>query len=1059
MSTPNTLSYLIQFKTDIAVLDKTVAWLEKAQRRVQEYNATMQNGAAAVNTALQAAAGLFAVNALKGYVDEAVKMRQAQGQLDQALRRTGQYSAEYSKQLAAQADAAETLTGIDSTRIAAVQRELVLAGVKKQDLAELTGLTLDYAAAREVEAGAAAKLVGQTLRGEADSVRGLGIELDLSKGRIEAVKEAFGRFRGQAEESTNSLPKGMRDFAKASDDAKKAAGNLVIEISTPALEGFAKGLKTTEESLKAMTGTGNATVDMIKSLAGTLGGFVGRNLNTIIALAAGFLGVKAAIYAVNQASVLLGSTWVMLTGQQFLPMMASIQGLSREFGVLKSATLSWQGTLGTGMLMAADFAVFYQLGKALGALPWKAIEEQESQIYNEVNGVTDAYLNQWDKVKSLSEAEALRMKQAEQYKKTQEEIAALEGAKKVSETKSTKPYGTNFRGNMDYIPAGTPKGGFEHTDQLRLNYLKTQAEVMGVVTTATSDPKWIAQKVEANKPKAERDAELQRADLVRKKELIGLENQLTAAQAARNQPEIDRLQRLIEEKKLNEDWKQFGTEAAALVQSRLQAEDQARTKARKEQEDAFALATEQQLAELQANRAEQDRLALLEMEKKLRIELQALGAGGEPLIQQRLAAEKARLDRESALAVLKAKSTVAESDLAHAEAQRGAITGNTLLDENTKRLRLAQNTEEYRKVLAQVLELKLQERKLAVDKAEQASLDAEIKSLTDRGATYGASDLPVSRANRASLDYQNRANPTDHYQTAGAGMMGGAQDFVTSLGTAADSAAAAVTGTLNTALSSTSDLLYNVISGATSMKDAWGQATLAIGRQFLRMITDMVAKMIWRNTVERALTALGVTTHGAGEAAKTTATTTGGGIRLLVTIKEALASVYHGAVAAFEAMASIPYVGPFVAAAAMAAALAGGISLVSKISHADGGLITGAGGPRDDRIPALLSNGEYVIPAHRVQQYGAGFFEAIRSGSYLADNASAALASRGAALQSFGPAGASMPAASAGGGEAPNVHVNFGAFNNQQHAQSWLETQQGEKYMVNFLKRRGFSNG
>jgi hypothetical protein len=184
---------------------------------------------------------------------------------------------------------------------------------------------------------------------------------------------------------------------------------------------------------------------------------------------------------------------------------------------------------------------------------------------------------------------------------------------------------------------------------------------------------------------------------------------------------------------------------------------------------------------------------------------------------------------------------------------------------------------------------------------------------------------------------------------------------------------------------------------------------------------------------------------------------------MLVWIKEALASVYKGAIEAFSAMASIPYVGPFLGAAAMAAAIGGGIALVAKIGHADGGLITGPGGPRDDRVPAMLSAGEYVIPAHRVAQYGPGFFDALRNGSLnlaaLSANAQGALADRGSALQAASAPAAAAAASSSGGGEAPNVHVAFGAFNNQQHAKDWLSSQDGERYMVNFLKRRGYKNG
>lgn len=42
---------------------------------------------------------------------------------------------------------------------------------------------------------------------------------------------------------------------------------------------------------------------------------------------------------------------------------------------------------------------------------------------------------------------------------------------------------------------------------------------------------------------------------------------------------------------------------------------------------------------------------------------------------------------------------------------------------------------------------------------------------------------------------------------------------------------------------------------------------------------------------------------------------------------------------------------------------------------ASGGLIRGPGGPRDDEIPAFLSNGEFVIQAEAVNRFGPAFFD------------------------------------------------------------------------------------
>jgi hypothetical protein len=46
-----------------------------------------------------------------------------------------------------------------------------------------------------------------------------------------------------------------------------------------------------------------------------------------------------------------------------------------------------------------------------------------------------------------------------------------------------------------------------------------------------------------------------------------------------------------------------------------------------------------------------------------------------------------------------------------------------------------------------------------------------------------------------------------------------------------------------------------------------------------------------------------------------------------------------------------------------------------RVDARRGGKITGPGGPRTDSIPAKLSNGEYVIPAHIVRKLGTDFFD------------------------------------------------------------------------------------
>lgn len=48
----------------------------------------------------------------------------------------------------------------------------------------------------------------------------------------------------------------------------------------------------------------------------------------------------------------------------------------------------------------------------------------------------------------------------------------------------------------------------------------------------------------------------------------------------------------------------------------------------------------------------------------------------------------------------------------------------------------------------------------------------------------------------------------------------------------------------------------------------------------------------------------------------------------------------------------------------------------------NGGKVRGPGGPRDDRVPAMLSNGEYVLPADTVDAVGVNRLEALRDATH-----------------------------------------------------------------------------
>jgi hypothetical protein len=52
----------------------------------------------------------------------------------------------------------------------------------------------------------------------------------------------------------------------------------------------------------------------------------------------------------------------------------------------------------------------------------------------------------------------------------------------------------------------------------------------------------------------------------------------------------------------------------------------------------------------------------------------------------------------------------------------------------------------------------------------------------------------------------------------------------------------------------------------------------------------------------------------------------------------------------------------------------------NNAGFATGGFVSGPGGPTSDSIPAMLSNGEYVISAEAVRKFGVGYLDALNSG-------------------------------------------------------------------------------
>jgi hypothetical protein len=94
-------------------------------------------------------------------------------------------------------------------------------------------------------------------------------------------------------------------------------------------------------------------------------------------------------------------------------------------------------------------------------------------------------------------------------------------------------------------------------------------------------------------------------------------------------------------------------------------------------------------------------------------------------------------------------------------------------------------------------------------------------------------------------------------------------------------------------------------------------------------------------------------------------------------ITEIAISTATGAINAYKSLAGIPYVGPFLGAAAAAAVVAYGAERTSQVrSAAQGGVVPNSIGGSRDRVPTLLEPGEIIVPKalapNFVQTFGRG---------------------------------------------------------------------------------------
>lgn len=288
----------------------------------------------------------------------------------------------------------------------------------------------------------------------------------------------------------------------------------------------------------------------------------------------------------------------------------------------------------------------------------------------------------------------------------------------------------------------------------------------------------------------------------------------------------------------------------------------------------------------------------------------------------------------------------AKQKLLDLDLRRARVEGSfSLTDAQKFRERVALLSQEETLLKSVVAEL---EKRVALSKDEAEKSKAQSALDTFQGS------LAAVQKERAGLG----ANP----DSIGEQLQARIAQLQNSMGTLAQSVGNVFGNVFAGIFGGLSDAITGIIMGTKTAAQAFGQFGISVLTNFIQMIVQAI---LWAKLAVPILTALGVLTGGATAA-------TGSAMTIAAVTSAVAATTALGAVNA-----------------------------------ATGGLVVGPGTGTSDSIPARLSNREFVIPNERVEEFGPGFFEGIRTGKIRPEDVGG------------GRSGSASGSSSASGGRAP----------------------------------------
>ena len=163
-------------------------------------------------------------------------------------------------------------------------------------------------------------------------------------------------------------------------------------------------------------------------------------------------------------------------------------------------------------------------------------------------------------------------------------------------------------------------------------------------------------------------------------------------------------------------------------------------------------------------------------------------------------------------------------------------------------------------------------------------------------------------------------------------------------------------------------------------------------------------------------------------------------------IAQAMISTYQSATSAYAAMASIPYVGPALGAAAAATAIAAGLANVQQIRSQNAGFKEGGytGSIGVNEVAGVVHGREYVMDANATARIGVANLQALQAGA-----ANVQRNGEQAGAASVGSAPAAAPA--------PIVNVPFNAVvvQSKEAALAGLKSAEGQAFIIETIEQNG----